>query len=60
MTRLNSKSPEGLYDLTNQEIRKWFDNGSAKLGELTRIEQLLNRIIDLELYVKEFMQLDLA
>ena len=47
--------PQVIDNLSNQETRLWFDRGSARFIHLTRIETLLERVLNLELYVKELM-----
>ena len=47
-----------LDGLTSVEINRWFERGSSKIGQMTRIEVFLSRLLSLELYIREYMQLD--
>ena len=45
--------------LTGDEIRRWFKRGASLLEGETRVENLLQRIHNLEVYTKRWMRIDL-
>lgn len=42
------------------EISRWYKRGKKKMDKNLRIEVLLNKVMNLDLYVKEMMELNLA
>ena len=43
-----------------KELMRWYKRGKEKVDKVLRIEVLLRKIQNIDLYVKEMMQLDLA
>ena len=49
-----------MENLSSDQIQRWYERGASKLADMTRVEVILNRLLDFDIYFREFVRLDLA
>lgn len=51
--------PEYIMNMNRDQILEWYTIGVEKLDEETRIENILHRLMNIDIYMREFLGVDL-
>ena len=60
MADILSGSDLKLSGLNNKQIQRWYERGLTKMSQALRFEIILSKLMDFDIYFREFLNLDLA